>query len=277
MITLPTGAGNPGLAAPGEAVYLVTWAYDLAPANRDAMRVTVHPCRETPPTVPPAADEVHVWVVNLGSPAGDPADLAACLTPEERDRAARYKFGPVREQFVATRGTLRRLLGGYLGVAPHAVPITYGASGKPALVGHPLHFNVTHTTGLALVAVGRSRVGVDVERVRAVPDAAGLVGRFFSPAEREAYRALPEESRAAAFYRGWVCKEAVIKAAGASVQYLDGFDVELDPARPPAVLAVHHPVLAGGGWLVADWEPAAGYAAAVAAEGTGEVRIIPAH
>ena len=70
-----------------------------------------------------------------------------------------------------------------------------------------------------------------------------------------------------------MCKKAVIKAAGASVQNLDGFDVELDPARPPAVLAVRHPLFAGPGWAVADWEPAPGFAAAVAVEGTGRVRI----
>jgi hypothetical protein len=48
---------------------------------------------------------------------------------------------------------------------------------------------------------------------------------------------------------------------------LDQFDVELDPARPAAVLAARHPQLAGCGWAVADWCPAPGYAAAVAVEG----------
>jgi 4'-phosphopantetheinyl transferase len=237
------------------------------------MRVLVHPCPSAPPPGPPAAGEVRVWVVHFDRPPWAPDALAGCLTPDERDRAARYRAGPVREQFVLARGVLRRVLGGCLGVAPHAVPISYTASGKPVLVDHPLHFNVTHTHGLALVAVGGARVGVDVERVRAVPDAAGLVERFFSPAERDAYRALPADRRAAAFYRGWVCKEAVIKAAGATVQYLDGFDVELDPTRPPAVLRVRHPALDGNGWAVGDWEPAPGFAAAVAVEGAGGVRI----
>ena len=81
------------------------------------------------------------------------------------------------------------------------------------------------------------------------------------------------ERQEAAFFRGWVCKEAVIKAAGASVQYLDGFDVELDPAKPAAVLAARHEVFAGEGWTVADWEPAPGFAAAIAIEGTGPIAI----
>jgi 4'-phosphopantetheinyl transferase len=193
--------------------------------------------------------------------------LAAMLTPEEQARAARYRVGAVRDQFTLARGVLRRLLGGYLGVDPERVPIVAAASGKPHLDGGGLHFNLSHTPGLAVVAVAGVRVGVDAEKRRDIPDADGLVRRFFSPAERDAYHALPAAARPDAFYRGWVCKEAVIKAAGATMHALDGFDVELDPARPPAVLATRHEQLAGCGWAVADWAPAPGYAAAVAVEG----------
>jgi 4'-phosphopantetheinyl transferase len=237
------------------------------------MRVVIHPCPVTYPAGPPAADEVRVWVVALDRPPCDPAELAAVLTPDERDRAGRYRAGAVRQQFLVGRGLLRRLLGGALGVPPHAVPITYTAAGKPVLADESLHFNLTHTSGLALIAVAPRRVGIDVERVRLVPDADGLVERFFSPAERAAYRELTPERRPAAFLRGWVCKEAVIKAAGASVQYLDRFDVELDPARPPGVLAAEADPFGGSGWSVADWEPAPGFAAAVAVEAAGPLRI----
>ena len=57
----------------------------------------------------------------------------------------------------------------------------------------------------------------DAEKRRAIPDADGLVKRFFSPLERDTYAALPDAARPDAFYRGWVCKEAVIKAAGATI------------------------------------------------------------
>jgi 4'-phosphopantetheinyl transferase len=235
------------------------------------MRITVHPCPAFPPAELPAADEVRVWVVRLDPPPVEPDELLGCLTPDERDRAGRYRAGPVRHQFVVGRALLRRVLGGCLGARPHAVPITYTAAGKPILSGGELHFNLTHTTGLALIAVGRRRVGIDVEGVRDIPGMDGLVDRFFSAAERSAYRVLPAAGRTAAFFRGWTCKEAVIKAAGATVQCLDGFDVELDPARPPAVLAVRDASLSGAGWAIADWEPVPGYAAAVAVEGAGPV------
>ncbi len=240
------------------------------------MRVLIHSCPLIPPSAPPAAGELHVWIVHFSHLLCDPDQFVQCLTPDERDRAGRYRIGPVRDQFVTCRGAIRRLLGGCLDVPPHAVPITYAANGKPVLVGGRLEFNVTHTTGLALLAVGTTRVGVDVERVRDVPDRDGLVERFFSLAERKAYRDLPADRRTAAFYRGWVCKEAVIKAAGASMQYLDGFDVELDPDRPSAVLAVRHPALAGTSWSVRDWTPAEGYAGAIATEVRTELQILMA-
>lgn len=227
-------------------------------------RLRIRPCPPSPAAAAPRGDEVHVWVVPLDAPPAEPADLLADLTPTECERAARYRVGKVRDQFVVGRGLLRRLLGAYLDLHPRAVPITYTDTGKPVLVGEPLHFNLTHTDGLALIAASARRVGIDVERVRVVADADGLVSRFFSPAECVAFRALPDERRAGGFFRGWTCKEAVIKAVGGSVQTLDGFDVELDPARPPGVLAVRHAAFGSCEWVIESWEPAPGFAAAVA-------------
>ena len=52
---------------------------------------------------------------------------------------------------------------------------------------------------------------------------------------------------------------------------LDGFDVELDPDRPPAVLAVRHAAFVGTRWAVDVWEPSAGFVAALAVEGVAEL------
>jgi 4'-phosphopantetheinyl transferase len=238
------------------------------------MRVVIQPCSRTVPVGLPGADEVRVWVVPSGRLPCDPAELAACLTPDERDRAERYRGTRVREQFVACRGLLRRVLGGCLGVDPRLVPITYTGAGKPVLADPVVHFNLTHTDGLALIAVGPRRLGVDVERVRAVTGVEGLVERFFSPAEREVFRRLPAADRLAGFLRGWTCKEAVLKAVGSGVLALDTFDVEMDPSRPPAVHAVRDPGLAGTAWGLGAWEAAPGYAAAVAVEGADPLEVV---
>ncbi|QEG29148.1 4'-phosphopantetheinyl transferase psf-1 [Gemmata obscuriglobus] len=218
----------------------------------------------------PDDGEVLAWVVDLATPPVDPDELFRWLTSEEQVRAQRYRIAKAREQFVIGRGLLRGLLGAYLGTRPDAVELTYLPSRKPMLCDATcgLHFNVTHTDGIAVLAVARRRVGVDVEIVRPMRDADGLVGRYFSPAECAAYRALPEDAKQAGFFRGWTTKEAVIKAAGATVACLADFDVELNPSHPPGVLNARTELLAGDGWALAEWAAAGNVAVAVALEGS---------
>lgn len=235
------------------------------------VRVRVTACPERPRAA--RAEDVHAWVVDLARPPVSPADLYARLTPEERVRADRYRIAKAREQFVIGRGLLRGLLGDVLDLDPAAVPLAYLPSGKPVLAGPgaPFHFNVTHTDGVLVLVAGLRRVGVDVECVRAMDDAEGLVSRYFSAAEAEAFRALPAAQRSVAFFRGWTCKEAVIKAAGATVGCLADFDVELDPARPPRVNAVRAPQLTGPGWALTEWLALGNAAVALAVEGATEL------
>ena len=222
----------------------------------------------------PGASDVWAWVVDLARPPVPADELFARLTQEEQARAQRYKIAKAREQFAIGRGLLRGLLGACLDVAPGAVPLAYLPSGKPVLGGeHALHFNVTHTDGVAVIALSRSRIGVDVERVRTIADPEGLVGRYFSRAEAAAFRDLPERHRQAGFFRGWTTKEAVIKAAGATVACLADFDVELHPERPPRVAAVRDPQLAGPGWSLAEWVTMGDAAVAIAVEGSAGLRL----
>lgn len=225
------------------------------------MPVVFGPIDDPRPHLP--AGETHVYA----APLGDPDAFRHLLTADERARADRFRLPRVRDQFVAARGRLRALLGHYLGLPPAAVPVRYADGGKPHLPPElPLHFNVSHTDGLAVFAVGRARVGVDVERERPVPDADGLVERFFSRREWAEFRALPAADRPAAFLRAWTRKEAVLKAVGRGVQSLDCCEVTFAPEEPPAVRTLDGDAAAGRRWELFAWEPAAGYLAAGAVE-----------
>jgi 4'-phosphopantetheinyl transferase len=107
-------------------------------------------------------------------------------------------------------------------------------------------------------------VGVDVEPVRAFPDAAAVVERFFSPRERQAYRACAPGERLAAFFTLWTRKEAYVKALGLGLSLdLAGFAVSLDqPARVvspapgapvPGPVLCDIPVPAGHVGALAGW------------------------
>jgi 4'-phosphopantetheinyl transferase len=247
-------------------------AYDGCGKDLCRVRVRVSPCPAAFARAP-AADEAFAWMVDLACPPVHQDELFARLAPDEQARAARYRIARAREQFVVGRGLLRGLLGSCLGVEPAAVPLAYLPSGKSVLArpDPPLHFNITHTDGVLVLVAGRRRVGVDVERVRTMGDAEGLVARYFSAAELIAFRSLPERDRPVAFFRAWTCKEAVIKAAGATVGCLAEFDVELHPQRPPRVNAVRAPQLTGPGWALTEWVADGNAAIALAVEGASEL------
>jgi 4'-phosphopantetheinyl transferase len=191
------------------------------------------------------------------------------LTEEERHRADRYQVQRPRQQFITTRGMLRVILGKMLGRNPAQVAIGYSGVGKPILLDRSdaLHFNVSHSHELALIALSLREVGVDLERLRPIENEEALVARFFSAHEHHQYLGLQLLRRNAAFFRGWTSKEALIKAVGSSATYLDSFDVEMDPDRPARLLSTRHPALMGSSWSMFAWLPHEGYAATVALRG----------
>jgi 4'-phosphopantetheinyl transferase len=90
-----------------------------------------------------------------------------------------------------------------------------------------------------------------------------LVERFFAVDEVEQYRSLPSELRPAGFFRGWTCKEAVLKGIGCGTRSLDRCIVDLDPRRPPRIVGPRETV---ANWSVANWAPENDYIAAVAVQ-----------
>ena len=210
--------------------------------------------------------EVHVWRVSLDQPDEVLTRFRATLDTSELERAERFYFEPLRRHFVAGRGFLRNVLARYLDAKPEALNFSYGAYGKPALAEESLRFNMSHSHGLALLAVSLDKqLGVDVEQIRADFATEDVARRFFSRAEVEVFDALAPQERVAAFFRCWTRKEAYIKAIGRGLsQTLDGFDVTLAPGDPAALLR------AGAGdaaqWTFSDIAVGDGYAGALAAE-----------
>lgn len=199
--------------------------------------------------------EVHVWAADLDDTAL--AALADSIDPSEHARAGRFLDARHGRRFAGGRGLLRFLLGRYLDEAPETLAFRYGECGKPALAGsagrQALRFNVAHAGPLGLFALARGReVGIDVEQV--VPERASLriADNFFSPAEAELLRRLPERARSRAFFACWTRREAYLKAIGCG---LSALEVDLSEPAPSE------------GWLVRELPVATGYAAALAAQG----------
>ena len=221
--------------------------------------------------------EVHVWRVDVPSWSGAAlATLAELISADEKERAARFVFSRDRDRFVLARGTLRMLLGHYLTIDPAVLCFVYNDYGKPMLADDStLHFNLSHSGGLILYAFARNRrVGIDVEMIRAGVEIHQLARHVFSQNEQAVLAALPPDQQTEAFFNGWTCKEAYVKARGLGFsQSLRSFDVSLRPEEPAALLATRDDPEEAARWSLQALAVDAGYKAALAVEGHGWVLV----
>ncbi len=209
-------------------------------------------------------DEVHLWseVVDVRD---DLQVLTEQLDAAEAARAGRFQFERDRIRFIARRTFLRQVLAGYLGVAPARVRYLISARGRPELASSSgIAFSASHSDGLAVVAVAVDRhVGVDLERVRPMPEALDLADRVCSPAESAHLRIAAPADRDELFLRLWTRKEAYVKALGAGLSMsLDAIDVGPygdEPRRLPG---------ADAPFVFADVDGIDGYVGSIAASGT---------
>ena len=228
-----------------------------------------------PEVAPPARlapGAVHVWRVRL-----DDAEAARTLRPllsnDERARADRFYTEELRVRFTVAHGWKRRILARYVDARPASLAFACAEHGKPSLVDadvHGVHFNLSHSADLALVAVRRGGpVGVDVEYWRREVEHLEIADRFFSPKECRALLALAGDPRAvtAGFFAAWSRKEAYLKATGDGISRgLQHFDVTLTPGEPAALLADRLDPDATRRWVLTSLDVAPDYSAALVSE-----------
>jgi 4'-phosphopantetheinyl transferase len=180
---------------------------------------------------------------------------AGILSQDERERTMRFHSRLDASRWAASRIVLRSLLARYLLVDPCAVSFQTGVTGKPDVAippgRRPIQFNMSHSDAVGLYAVARfRRVGIDVERMRRLPDFDSLAQRMFAPDEQRALQELPDAQRSAAFFRFWTRKEAYLKATGQGLASAEGKHSS-EPGR----------------WLVMTLPAVSGDAASLAIEG----------
>jgi 4'-phosphopantetheinyl transferase len=226
----------------------------------------------------PPSNVVEVVACGLVVGAVERTALERLLSPEEVDRASRFRAAGRRDAFVVARGRLRQLLALATGCPAAGVVLALDRGGKPRLA-HPagtgVRFNLSHSGELMLCAVTRDRdVGVDVERIDEAAAREAVAARVFAPPERRALRTLPPSRRPAAFFAGWTRKEAVVKATGEGLaRPLGSFVVSLDP-EDATMQACDAALGAPEGWLIAPVPVPEGYQAAVAVrDGRGAVAV----
>lgn len=218
-------------------------------------------------------NEVHVWAAGLDVKASSLQRFLQNLSADEYERAQKFSFRKGREHFIVGRGLARVILGRYLDIEPRDLRFLYGPHGKPGLEnkvpGDELFFNMSHSNGLLLCAVTRSReIGIDLEYIRHEISPEQISERYFSTQEAEYLRAFPKHARERAFFTLWVRKEAYIKATGKGFSLpLDEFVVSPfseEQVRFPKSPKNHHKTC---NWSMRNLDVGPDYAAAIVVQG----------
>lgn len=168
----------------------------------------------------------------------------AILPAEEQAEVERFRSRKARELTLIGRALMRYALSHHEGGDPAGWRFARGPFGKPFTTGERREsaaFNVAHTEGLVLCAVGPvDAIGVDAEHVERRNALDAIAQRFFAPTEAAALSALPQPHRKVEFFRYWTLKEAFIKAHGAGLALpLDQFAFEIPPSGPPTIRFDH--------------------------------------
>lgn len=153
-------------------------------------------------------DTVHVTLVRTDIDDALLAQMIAALSPSEQARAARFRQVEDRRRHVVARTVLKGLLAERLGGNAFDLQFVNSPHGKPMLASTALHFNLSHSGDLALIALAPVPIGVDLERDTPA-DAQALAQAWFMPAE-QARLAQGEDD----FLTLWTAREAVLKAMG---------------------------------------------------------------
>lgn len=197
--------------------------------------------------------QAEIWLARRPAPPSVLATLLPLLSADERGKLARFHRQEDRERFLIGRGVLRRLLGARLRLPPGEVAFVYGPWGKPTLAPEhaphsAIHFNVSHSGDLILIALAGHPIGIDVEEVRPEMEWRDLVASVF-PAGADPDGPSTPPASAIQFFRAWTRREAALKAVGTGLggdgppprAALSLVDLDLPPGYQGAVALTRAP------------------------------------
>jgi 4'-phosphopantetheinyl transferase len=169
---------------------------------------------------------VELWTCATREHRTAAPSLAAALPAVELERIERLRSPEQRADALLGAVFLRAVLAPRVDADPAALRFAAACArcghpthGKPRLAGLPgptPSFSLSHSAGLAVLAIGDAEVGVDVEAV-APQDGLATSRIALSDAERGELAALPPDARDERLLELWTRKEAYLKGIGVGV------------------------------------------------------------
>jgi 4'-phosphopantetheinyl transferase len=166
---------------------------------------------------------VQVWLApeSLAEEPESAERLRALLSDTELEQQRAFRAESPRRLHLVARGLQRAVLSHLVPtLAPRDWRFERGAGGRPSIApvhGLDLDFNIAHTPGLVVMAVGAGmRLGIDVETF-AARRSVQIARRYFSVREIYGLEALPPAEQPRRFVELWTLKEAYLKAIGTGI------------------------------------------------------------
>lgn len=180
----------------------------------------------------------------------------ALLDDAEIARAGRQRDPRKRDALVLAYALHRLLLGAATGRGPDRVAIDRDEKGCPRMREDALHTSLSHADDRVAFAVSAAGpLGVDLEPADRAAEMEEIMPRVVHADEAPRISALPPDARGRALLDLWVCKEALLKAAGIGLACeMDAFAVpahgfaRLPAGRHAGMEMALHAVGAGARW-----------------------------
>jgi 4'-phosphopantetheinyl transferase len=213
---------------------------------------------------------LHVWKIPLYIAESQLPQLLTLLNDEEKNTATRFRFDQHRRRYIASHAALRNILAQQLNTTACKIDIHIQENGKPYIPQTPIHFNLTHSKDLALLAISyQGDVGIDLEYLKQGTNFLGIAERFFHPLEVEQLKEMAPKSREKFFYFCWTGKEAYLKAKGVGIaNHLKMFSLNFLDWQKLTVLSAEKDLEEFKDWFVYSYQPEERYVSTVVSSAT---------
>ena len=141
------------------------------------------------------------------------------LSPDEKERARKYRFEKDYKLYMAGKIMARTILGKYFNIRPDEVQFRVDEYSRPHLM-YPgkkdFDLNISHSGEYVIAGISDRPIGVDIERIK--PVGLDIAGVCFHDREIK-YLFSDRKKIYENFFRLWTLKEAFIKAVGQGLSY----------------------------------------------------------
>ena len=183
-------------------------------------------------------NDVHVWLFHVNTTPPSIKRFYPLLDAAEKERSERFIHFMHRKRFIAAHGFIRTVLAMYTQLPAENLQFAKAERGKPQLIDvSDLQFNLSHSHDIAMLAVARNAIGMDVEYVSRKNDWQKIMQRFFTESEQQKILALDISQQQRAFFHVWTRKEAHMKVTGLGLFLAPGQFTVSVPPEPAALLA----------------------------------------